>query len=436
MSLFLPYARAINYKQGSSISILNLAAVPALFVVGIAPIYWLPGIPMPLLDIFKHGSFVLAAALVIVHFLKTKDVPFACATVFIAFGLASLASVFVFVANGSRSNALTMALEFIYPMIWVVVIAAITRSLGERIIARVQIALSITSLAALYIFLAGRGLGPDFRLPLEGLNLLEENIDGFMRASASSVGFAYGRTGWGLGAGSALILLGSLLVSQRRAALGLTVFLFAIVSLSALGARGSTLAALGAVSIAVIGLKHFGRFRLLLYLLGAAVAVLSFRWFANAGLVSDRFFRTTSSGSLFERVDALTTGRLTTWVHGIETFVQNPLIGAGPKAAFVTKWTGEQNTVHNVWIKLAAEGGLIVLIPAVTIAIWAFGTTWRAAAFRPLLVFVGVLSFVEPSVVFGTFGNNTVFWTAVGIAMATHRPHTASTKLYIRWRVT
>jgi O-antigen ligase len=265
--------------------------------------------------------------------------------------------------------------------------------------------------------LAKFGLVPDFRPPAEGLQLADRQLSIFRRTTVSNAGFAFARTGWGNGTGMALVLLGGILVGRNRQALGLAVLLLAIIAPSAMGARGAALGALAAFGLAVMTMRQLGWSRAPIILAAAFFPVMAIEYLVSLGILSERFFNIRSNSDLFFTIDELTTGRLATWTHAIENFARSPLVGVGVQESLTLRHTGEIVAVHNVWLGLLAEGGLMAFIPAFLIFIWCIKIIWSVVEIRPMLVFVIALSMIEPSIIFGTFGNQVSFWIAFSLAL-------------------
>jgi len=219
----------------------------------------------------------------------------------------------------------------------------------------------------------------------------------------------------------ALVLLGSLLISRHRNWAGLAVLALAVIAPAAMGGRGAAVGAMAAFALAVLYLRQLGHLRIPLILGMAVVPVVSIDYLVSAGILSERFFNIRSNTDWFFMLDAMSTGRLSTWIHAIENFAESPLIGVGVEQSRLAIYTGQVVSVHNAWLAFLSEGGLMAFLPAAFLFFWCLGMVWRIREFRPLIAFVIVISMVEPGVMFGSFGNQVSIWTAVGLAMRAFR---------------
>lgn len=391
--------------------------IAAFVLVATAPIYWLPGFPLPVLTAIKTAAFVSAVGLA---FLVTGARFIQLGTAF-PFIVAATSNFIAFLINGSTEYGAYQAFIFLAPMAWVLALRSLNRGQASILLKYLPLSLALIALAAFYAFLAKFSLVPDLRPPLEGLHLTERQISAIQRAGVSVSGFNLTRTGWGTGTGMALILLGSMLIGRKRQGLGLLVLGLAVLAPAAMGGRGAALGGMAAFALAVITLRPLGSLRIWLVLGMAIIPVVAIDFLVSIGVLSERFFNTRSNADWFFVIDELTTGRLSTWVNAIGNFAKSPLYGVGVEESLTIRYTGQVVGVHNVWLGLLSEGGLMAFLPAAFIFLWCARILWRFFEFRALLVFVTVVSMVEPSVVFGTFGNQLPFWTAVGLAMRISR---------------
>jgi O-antigen ligase len=393
--------------------IFRLFLFSALALVATAPIYWLPGLPLPVMTTIKNIAFFSTVGLA--FFLTGAR--FIQLGIAFPFMIAAMLNFIAFQLNGSANYAVYQALIFLAPMALVLAIQSLPSRQTSVLLQYLPVALGIIAFAVGYAFLAKFGLVPDFRPPAEGLQLADRQLSIFRRTTVSNAGFAFARTGWGNGTGMALVLLGGILVGRNRQALGLAVLLLAIIAPSAMGARGAALGALAAFGLAVMTMRQLGWSRAPIILAAAFFPVMAIEYLVSLGILSERFFNIRSNSDLFFTIDELTTGRLATWTHAIENFARSPLVGVGVQESLTLRHTGEIVAVHNVWLGLLAEGGLMAFIPAFLIFIWCIKIIWSVVEIRPMLVFVIALSMIEPSIIFGTFGNQVSFWIAFSLAL-------------------
>lgn len=365
------------------------------------------------MTVVKYGAFI--AALVIMLFAHLNKI--LQRNIIILFSFAALLNIISFILNGSSDQALYQAITFLAPMAWILAIHCLNQNQIQKFKRIIEIPLAIIGVAVLYALLAKFSLVENFQTPIGNLELDNHQFEGYGRLSVSASGFNFGRTGWGTGTGMALVLLASLLIARDRFWTGVTVLILAILAPAAMGARGAALSAIAAFIVAI----SISRISLYIKVCIAVALIvllpLSLDYFWLSGLISERFFNFQAHGDLFTVIDEATTARLTTWVHGFSNFIFNPVIGVGVEESRVILQTGEVVGIHNVWIGFLSEGGLLAFVPAVSIFIYCIMRVWPHHEYRALVVFSGVLSLFEPSVIFGTFGNQVPFWTAVGLSL-------------------
>ncbi|MGY6661060.1 MAG: hypothetical protein ACXIVO_01945 [Glycocaulis sp.] len=401
-----------NMGVGRTSIFTTLFLISSAILISSGPIYWLPGLSLPAMSWIKNIAF-FSAIIFAIFISKERIVKL---DIIFLFFIAAFFNFLAFQINGSEGHATYQALIFLAPMAWVLALRSLRPKHLSVAVKYLPVPLAIITLAVGYGFFAKFGIFSDIRPPLEGLHLVEREIAGFQRMTVSTVGFAFGRTGWGTGTSMALVLLGSILIGRRKHWLGLAILLLAVLAPAAMGARGAALGAIAAAMFALITMRQLGYYRVFLAIIITVIPIAAIEYLAEAGLLSNRFFNIHSNSDLFFTLDEVSTGRLGTWVHAARNFFDSPLTGVGVEASRMIRHTGEVVGVHNVWLGLLSEGGLMSFIPAIVIFMWAAHSIWRVVEFRPLLILVIFISMLEPSVVFGTFGNQITFWTAVGLS--------------------
>lgn len=410
------YALRDTFDQQGTVRLsflFRMLLVAALTLIATAPIYWLPGVPLPIMTAIKNAAFVSAIGLAVLM----SGTRFFHLKLAIPFVLAALLNFLAFQINGSAEYAAYQALIFLAPMAWVLTIRSLNREQAGILLRYLPLSLGLIAVATAYAFIAKFGIVPDLRPPLEGLRMAQHQISAFEQMTVASIGFNHGSTGWGVGAGMALVLLGSILVGRNRKWLGIAVLTLAVLAPAAMGGRGAALGAVAAFILAIVTIRQLGNIRLVLIFLSIAAPFILLEYLVSIGFVSERFFNIRLNADRFFLIDELTTGRLGTWIHAIESFARSPIVGVGVEESLSLRRTGAVVAIHNVWLRILSEGGLISFLPTMAIIVWCARLTWRIVEFRPLLVFAGTVSLLEPSVVFGSFGNQAALWTAIGISV-------------------
>ena len=160
--------------------------------------------------------------------------------------------------------------------------------------------------------------------------------------------------------------------------------------------------------------------------IGVSVALTSG---AATGVGIDRFEQPLGS-------DEATATRVELLQYGWEQFGEHPLAGNGIGRPVLGSIAGEPLEIHNVWLRLAAEGGILLaaslIAVSVSIIAKAVDVLWRASkgyasteipvasAFVSCLLGGVVVSLIEPNIFLGTMHVSIVWWVAAGAAVALH----------------
>lgn len=386
---------------GSSLSVRKARLIiPCLILVAaMGPVYWLPYVPPASLALSKLLIFVLFGALSALLLLRTRlDVP----------SLIALLSFLLLAALSSLLHQDPFVLTAILISAFLVLGRAIRSNLGRSKL--------IESLAAAYytfVFLAAVlvvdwALGGLFYNPFYDypIYLFESGYQGGRTGSSVALNLF-------LGLGFVLFLLGSM----RR-----DVFLFAqsIIGSNILfiGARGGLLVAVLLVATffgvmicrrgvrALPGLFLF----LVILVLGAA--------YGAEYLVELR-----APSLLIETLEGgtqdATGGRVEGYLIALDLFLSAPLSGQG--TIVLLDYGMGYESIHNVWIKLVSERGLVLASAfLLLIAILILRGLLDKALGRLIIIFpCGALflsSFFEPTVFMGNFYSSAFFWILLGAA--------------------
>ena len=143
-------------------------------------------------------------------------------------------------------------------------------------------------------------------------------------------------------------------------------------------------------------------------------------------------------GSVFALLDDFSASRLAGYVLAWEHIRARPILGYGFGQVLLTIPHIGVFEIHNLWLKLATESGVLpgpfFFLIVVIRVLW---STRRSIAVQPhgggrstltslvLIILVGLLvSQFEPGVLLGSFQNSAVWWAAMGWAATTARRST------------
>lgn len=426
--------------------------------LAIAPIYWLPGLSPSILSLAKMAMFALLAGFTVVsnrYWKYTSSEMIVCL---------AIASIFAFLSISFTSplgSAVAVTRNIIEPLIWTLIIFSIP-ALGWRgpTTALVRNALFIFLALSFYPLLASIGLVPDVPVPRSLVAVRAEAGEGrdylYEALRASTAGFNGARTGWGMGLALTLLALACIVRASngaRARLMSYVIFACALVDTLVVEARGGTLGTLAAGAFMCLSDRNERRLIIPLTI----CLLIGLLAFDVSSLLPERFFADLSGTTRdwFSIIDAVSTGRLSTYVAAFELFGTSPLVGVGPSNAIIELRGGLENVaIHNVWLRALAEGGLLLIVPMLVVTVLivrcigfrprpvpapARGPAKRHGTaagrppapprrsgslpmlqpvdWRPVIVCGLVFGMIEPGAVFGSFNNNLAFWTAVAATL-------------------
>lgn len=396
----------------------------AALYTSFACVYWFPGLPSGLLAQMKLAAF---AGLILLALPRLQRPSRSQAVLLASLAVAALAAFLAVLRTSDLAAAVGRARDFIEPMLWISALSSLSIAGREIFVRRLTQFLALLLTLATYPIMAHYNLVPDLMVPAEFFTQYGARYAGFVgKVRVSSAGFSGGATGWGAPIAFATLLLAS---SVNRAGTrwisSLAVLFIGGFSIALIGARGASLA----LVISALGwalLTRGSRVAGILILVSFTVASTLLDWRA---VLPERFFKDASSFDLVSRLNYVSTGRITTYISGFEQFLSSPLFGVGVARATITI-NGEALQVHNVWLRSAVEGGLILLLPtlaigATLIALLASqrGPTSSVSLpnARPVVIAGLIVSMFEPSTIFGAFNNNVLYWTAIWLLLEEQR---------------
>lgn len=384
-----------------------------MLYLGLAPIYWLPGISFELLGLVKIILFVVAAGLLFLAGIVGDRARLPTGLL----GPAGLGLSLLATTGGIFQSEMALAINvtkdylLVFSTLWMFYLLAQMNLDAEKILIGAS---TLVALACVPVFASKYLGGPDFAGPPQ-----------FVAEHLWISGFSSLRTGWSNGI--ALYVAPLLLVMVRPmsyawlprsfAALGVCAIILSQITVAG---RAGMLASLLVVVCAFAARGY----RKVLMVMAVAVAVFVV---SNLDLVAShlRITRDYTASQGTDDIDTISAGRLQGDIVGIERALESPLIGHGLGEAVVGG--GE---IHNVWIRLANESG--VLAPLVLLAVVALVSrralfmsrqsgSDRRQRFRSN-VYIGVIfgglvmTMLEPRVLLGTFQISVMWWAFAGLA--------------------
>jgi O-antigen ligase len=120
------------------------------------------------------------------------------------------------------------------------------------------------------------------------------------------------------------------------------------------------------------------------------------------------FFATIQSGflSMMSAEQGQAQVRIALWQHGIQVFLDSPIVGYGPGSYSWIRYPHARTEAHNTFIDLAASGGLVALVPFLLLMGAAIRRAFRARE-------AGLFGCIVYLVVFSSFhfmARHPLFW--------------------------
>lgn len=388
----------MTYDRRFSIELVFLT----IFLI-FGPIYWLPGVPSVVLLFLKAGAFGLFLLLPYLSFrYEIYAVPkFLPLCLVLAVCLAAPSAVvhlnfdfldyflISFLVVLGYSLAARYGLDVIFSVLFFVVVA-----------------FSVICLVVVFDFF----LGGVFVNPIHESRLF-----------LYQTGFHGGRTGWTgiVNVFLSLALIGLLLNSSaaRKVILNLSVVVF-LLNLFLVDSRGGLITAVLVLLVFLFRFAQESRAKtVLLLLLLFTITSVFFAQFADRLMMSRTYL------SIFapeELRSGITSGRTEGYLAAFDLYLKAPALGLG--ATDMREFGQEVERIHNVWLRVLVEQGLLGLLAIVVFSAGVFVTLLQRRVY-PLSIYLmplvsGLLpTLFEPTGVFGNFFATALFWVLIGLLL-------------------
>lgn len=391
--------------------------------LGLAPVYWMPGVPTPGLRLLKGA--VLAACLLYYWSLSAtkKQVVFPrlLAGWFGFIALFASAAPGLFQSQPTELIARASDVVLVFAMLWTSYGILRNKAASVMTLSIATIVIGMFAAAVITFFV----LGVDVRSPPQ-----------FGSRPATHSGFGGGRTGWS----NALALYYPLAIGLvglkihekgKRVLAGTLTSIVFIGSQVIVGGRAGLIGSL--LALLLVGVMVFGRKLTAVFVVFIVMLGIYFQEFLLEHL---RVRRLTSAGFDYGAVDHFSAGRLDSYVHALKLVRERPLLGHGFGEYEIPGFSGE---IHNLWLRMAVESG--ITMPLILAAITAYviraivkyhkssrtkpDAIWSRALLASMLSGV-VISMLEPNVILGTFQNTAIWWVVCGGVLAMRSQHFTS----------
>jgi|GEM_PF-2373713 len=398
---------------------MKLVIEPLLGIyLGLAPIFWLPGISIELLGDLKMALFFMCTLLVIIAALPGSKLGFPKGVLGPLGLVLNLSAIAGGLIQSDTAYTIIAVKDYllVFSALWIFFLIGRMRINAELIFV---IASSIVAFACLIVAIGKYAGGPDFAPPPQ---LKAEHL--------WTSGFGGLRTGWSNGV--ALYVAPLLLAFGRRnrpydillkilasAAIGCIVL-----SQFAVAGRAGLVAA--ALLIAVAFNQPGKRiFLVILATAGIAFIAANLSEFAEHMRITRDETRTRGADDL----NTISAGRLQGDLIGLQKVAENPLLGAGMGNASIG-----HDEIHNLWIRLAAESGLftplmlmavVYKILRVTLSNYKLSKGNAEHRFSTNIYFGAILAglsitMLEPRMLIGSFQVSLMWWAFAGLGVYRH----------------
>lgn len=391
--------------------------------LGLAPIYWLPYVPLRLFFAVKLALVGLSVFFVFMQSLVVRR------NILFPKGLAGPMGWLLLVitaAPGFFQGDLASGVTRLYDTVLIFVFTWTFYNLthgGTNVLTIFwRATLMIGFFAGLTLVHAVLGF-PSWKAPYPSLVPL----------TISRVGFHNLSSGWSNGIvlflPAALAMIYAYSVTKRfkpRVAIALGVGVFVVYFGSMFVVSGRT----GLLAAAVVAL--FVSFQIVNRWLGVAISTIT-------AFVGVRYWETYFDHLRFNRlrsteiddISRFSSGRIDGYVEGLSLILERPFTGHGFGVLDMREYGAVARDIHNLWLKMAGDAGILFALTFTFILIACYRRMRRIYQLTPnpqhhrfyttfALIFpCGIIvSSLSPYGVFGSFQNNAVFWAAMGYILA------------------
>ena len=386
----------------------------------LVPVVWLPGIPVLAISLVKSALITIGVLLTWAPS-RERDLPSGLAGP-MGFAMVALSSSFLLF----QAPSLGLALRFFFEIgvgfvvMWTIRRYQISHGGFPKVAARAAVFHGILSLLIIGAFVTDSPV----RSPSEfgGVALFE-------------TGFGTARTGWSVSV-ALLIPFATAAAMVSESLLKRVGFLasvaLTIVGQVIVGGRSGLLAGIVGIAVVVWGLYRYrGIFAMGLGLVAIAVPFVDF-------LVENlRFDRLATTPEVFAALDRFSAGRITSALSATDLILERPIWGHGFQRSTVQLIDGTESSIHNLWLRLAVEGGVLLLVAFALVVTNLFARGVRlvrtlsartdvhesAAALGALAALASgvVISLFEPSMILGSMFGASIWWASAGAITAGDR---------------
>lgn len=385
-----------------------------LFILG--PFYWLPGISPSHLTAFKASLLSLSMALILIDLFKDPKIISSSTLSIMFFGLFCLvfSSVYILIIYPTDSGRYFLA-QVIISSFFLLIGVKYGKDFFESLLStnkRYKILIFVTLITVAILLGISFLLSPSF--------LQNPFIQNTYANQLSNTGFGGGRTGWAVGFTFLSCFLLALIKSENKInnLISLITYLILCTIIVAIPGGRSGIIFFLAFSFLVIRLatQPFKKYRYLAYIYVSSIIVIFL--YTLLDYSESRFIDTLLNS---RNLNDLSSSRLDGYIVALQLLSDNPF-GYGFNSINLEDYNIYYKTVHNVWLALALQLGVIpVALFLLTYLITLIHLVKRAnmddyvTVGLVALVFSGFYySFFEPVSFLGNMQQTLIYWFSLG----------------------
>lgn len=398
----------------------SIGAVLLAVYLGLAPVFWWPGVSDGVMGVAKLSLVALAVAFVWSGSLANRQFALPGGLLGAAGLIAlSVASSFAIAQADVMDSVLRMK-DFLlsYIMAWTLWLCCRSAVDTRRVVVASASIIAIHSA----LVVSSRFLGvPAWSGPAH-----------FIASELWISGFSQARTGW---SGSVALYIPLLLLPAFDRSLAIVPRVLAVLGAAACAVSQVIVSGRAGMLATVVGVGYLCVQRGLRIWLLAVVGVCALWAAVNPEYLYEQLRLGQGEMAVVQgqsELDALSTGRISAYATAFDLFLQHPLTGHGFGGVEL-----DGREIHNVWLRLFVEGGLLLGLMSLAVVGTVMRNAYRLAqtglqssvatgdsqqlfgrALTATLLTGFVVSMFEPRFLLGAFQYGAVWWAVAGIAAA------------------
>ncbi|MDY2882638.1 MAG: O-antigen ligase family protein, partial [Romboutsia timonensis] len=187
--------------------------------------------------------------------------------------------------------------------------------------------------------------------------------------------------------------------------------------------RTNTISSLS-VSIIIINYYIFkSRYKVLyftsvpIFLVGIVLKIKDYLAYYIIKFLKIDYFTSVVSSYKYGILDALTAGRIESYVYAIDYFVLNPILGTGFNAAYIISDPQSMTGVHNLWLRALFYGGMIYFVIFIILITQIMKIVFKFKIDNKLVVFMLIAGLInslfEPFAPLGPGTSYLIYWSII-----------------------